>query len=178
MSVVHGTVTEHGGNVVVNSIPDGGTEFVIRLPAFRSREHLLAVSSLPQPPRGRGELVLLAHGDEYMRQILTDSLESVGYNVIATADAADTIVAAQTHQADIKLVVLDMDLPNRADQSCLDQLRQVSQDTPVVLLAGHADDYAESLAADGDHVLESPFHVSELLEVIGAALQPPTRKGT
>jgi len=173
LSVVHGIVADHGGRIVVDSQPGRGTEVVIRFPAFETTEQLSASSVVPEAPSGRGELVLLVYPDEYPRDIIADSLESAGYGVVAVADDRSAIEVVQTRRADLRLVVLDMELPDGGSQLCLDEIRKASSGLHVVALADRSEDSSPSVRGDRERVLYRPFQVSELLEMVAAALNSP-----
>jgi two-component system cell cycle sensor histidine kinase/response regulator CckA len=97
----------------------------------------------------------------YYRELLTP----YGFEVLVAYDgeAAMPLVDANP---DIQLVILDLSMPRMDGRQWLRWFRTKQAESPVIVISGYKMD-----AADADLqpavVLEKPFHVAELLDMVG-----------
>jgi FixJ family two-component response regulator len=72
----------------------------------------------------------------------------------------------------VRLILLDINLPDASGTSTLDRLRQVRPETPIIMVTGNADvELPRDTLQHGafDYVMK-PFHIDHLTEVLEAAL--------
>ncbi|MCZ6816903.1 MAG: ATP-binding protein, partial [Planctomycetota bacterium] len=168
LSIAHSIVADHGGRIDVESRLGSGTRISVHLPCCAPPEES------DQDPRSgsrdRGESIMIVEQDEYTRSIMTSTLRYQGYEILQVADARSASAALQTCRAELSLVVLDLDLPHHESAQLLSTLRRTASDFPVVGVTGepHLDGNSGSVA--GDLVLRKPFQMSELISVVGRAL--------
>jgi signal transduction histidine kinase len=79
LSVVHGIVTEMGGEILVSSEKEKGSEFQLYLPV--SKEF-----SIPPDMSGRKRRILFISGNKHESRILSLALISTGYELIHSSD--------------------------------------------------------------------------------------------
>jgi CheY-like chemotaxis protein len=92
LSMVYGFVKQSQGHVAIYSEPGLGTTVRLYLAATDGVADP-ADAGLPEIPaaRGRGETVLLAEDDAFVRSYAVACLESLGYSVIATVSGSEAL---------------------------------------------------------------------------------------
>jgi CheY-like chemotaxis protein len=113
MSVVWGTVKDHGGFIDIQSETGEGTRFDLYLPATRKARR---AESEPLPAAaymGRGERILLVDDVAEQRELAGQILSALGYEVTAISSGEAGVAHLETHPVD--LVILDMLMPPGID---------------------------------------------------------------
>jgi two-component system cell cycle sensor histidine kinase/response regulator CckA len=97
----------------------------------------------------------------YYRELLTP----YGFEVLVATDGEQAIPLVESHP-DIQLVILDLSMPRMDGRQWLRWFRGQQNESPVVIITGY-----KLEASDADLrpsvVLEKPFHVAELLDIVG-----------
>jgi PAS domain S-box-containing protein len=106
LAVVWGTVQDHNGYIVVDSVPGKGTSFSIYIPATRAT---IAAKTEALPIErflGRGEYILVVDDAEPQREIASNILEKLNYHVATVASGEAAVEYVKSKPCD--LIVLDM----------------------------------------------------------------------
>lgn len=94
-----------------------------------------------------------------------DLLSPYGFEVLSAADGEAAIPIVEKNP-DIQLVILDLAMPRMDGREWLRWFREMRKDSPVIIISAHKLD-----ASDEDLkpavILEKPFHVAELLDMVG-----------
>jgi CheY-like chemotaxis protein len=167
LAMVHGIVSEHGGTIEVQSAVGVGTTFLMTFPEMTDPRPDVA-----PPPRGRGELVLLAEPNQPAREIMAAELGALGYGVTQVGDGASLVGAFQRLRAQVRLVILDLELPGRGGLQCLQELRAAGRQMPVILMVGSTSPEFHEPADPAAVVLSKPFQMAELGRLVAALLSP------
>jgi two-component system, cell cycle sensor histidine kinase and response regulator CckA len=93
LSVVHGIVNEIGGEVLVSSEQDIGSEFYVYLPVSREIRKMPGIE-------GQRKKILFISGNKYESRIMSLALESTGYEMILVHDVNDFL--NKTVNTDVK----------------------------------------------------------------------------
>jgi len=121
MSVVWGTVQDHGGYINVDSSVGQGTIIQLYFPATRAQCSLAADEVLPIEYTGQGETILVIDDVEEQRDLAESLLSRLNYVVEVVSSGQEAIDYLQTHTVD--LLVLDMIMPPGMDG--LETYRQI-----------------------------------------------------
>ena len=121
--------------------------------------------------------ILLVDDDALMRRSLAFHMEQAGYKVHTAANAEDAISLVQRTPPD--LVILDIGLPGMDGLEALRELRQATQNLPVVFLTGRRREFDEVLGLElgADDYITKPFDVDVVLARVKAVLRR-TEKNT
>jgi two-component system KDP operon response regulator KdpE len=115
-------------------------------------------------------LILVIEDDHAIRNLITTTLSSFGYNYRIAADGAKAIVEAVSAQPD--LFILDLGLPDMDGMEIIGKLRTWTQNPIIVVSArSEVDDKIQALDAGADDYLTKPFSVEELLVRVRVALR-------
>jgi PAS domain S-box-containing protein len=172
LAVVHGIVTQHGGEVEVASTIGKGTTFRVLLPR-RAEEGDAAAPEAAQAvalPKGNGERVLLVEDNDSVRRAFERLLIRLGYEVTAagSAEEAESLPAAQPYA----LLLTDMVLPGVSGAGLATQLRTRWPALKVIFMSGYTEDEAlRRRAAEGEvRFLQKPVDLGTLAREVRDAL--------
>jgi DNA-binding response OmpR family regulator len=87
------------------------------------------------PPRGRGT-ILLVEDEAFLRDATCDILESAGYRVLKTQNAAEAISAFSEYNAIVRLLLTDVVLPGQNGRDLANELRSVCPKLRIIFTSG------------------------------------------
>jgi DNA-binding response OmpR family regulator len=112
--------------------------------------------------------VLIVDDDQGSRELLSEVLAANGYSAVAVPDGA----AARdelSRDVDYDIVIADLRMPNGTGLDLLRELRSRDQRLDLILMSSFMSgaDRHQALELGAGALLEKPFRLSELLEVVG-----------
>jgi DNA-binding NtrC family response regulator len=115
--------------------------------------------------------VLIADDEKNMRWVLSQALESEGYEVIEAADGKEALSAVADQAPDI--LVLDHKMPAPDGMEVLRRIRAKGHRFPVIMLTAHGNvqSAVEAMKAGASEYLTKPFDLDELRLSVAKALQ-------
>lgn len=137
MTVVWGTVKDHGGFVDIQSREGQGTRFDIYLPATREEKPAAPQRIVLQDYIGHERILVVDDGEDQL-DIAVKMLTKLGYQVAGVASGEAGVAYLQEHPVD--LVVLDMIMPEGMDG--LDTYRRMLEIRPgqaAVIVSGYSE---------------------------------------
>lgn len=164
MAAVHGIIRNHGGWILVDSIPDKGTSINILIPAIqvisederRSKDKIYG---------GEGN-ILVVEDDDMVLDVNCAMLETLGYHVIGARTGIESINIAKTFLNHIDLILLDVELPDMGGEKVYPQINKIRPDTKVVVCSAY--DFEgpaqKILTAGAQGFIQKPFSISALSE--------------
>ncbi len=176
LSVSHGIITAHGGQIAVESGLGSGTRFTIGLQACRAECDL-------EPPESEtawgtrvrpGRRVLVVDDEDDLRRCLANALRTVGHQVHCAESGGQ---AAELMAADeFDLVLTDVMMPGGGARVVLEAAARCLRPPRVLVMTGRieervAREFGEMGAAG---FLWKPFTLDELLRKSTEALQQGT----
>lgn len=106
MAVVWGTVKDHNGYIDVKSELGQGTTFTLYFPVTRKAMPDQKPKISPEKYKGNGESILIVDDIKEQREIASEMLKKLGYNVAAVPSGEEALRYLKENSAD--LLVLDM----------------------------------------------------------------------
>lgn len=109
--------------------------------------------------------LLVIDDDEKLLGYYRELLMPYGFEVLVASDGEQAIPLVETNP-DIQLVILDLSMPKMDGRQWLRWFRGNNAEAPVIIITGYK---LEPSDADlrPSVVLEKPFHVAELLDIVG-----------
>lgn len=115
-------------------------------------------------------LILIVEDDKPVRNLISLTLESQQYRLIAVETGSAAVLASLSQKPDV--MILDLGLPDLDGVEIIRKTRAWSQ-MPIIVVSSRSDDAdkIEALDAGADDYLTKPFSVDELLARIRVALR-------
>ncbi|MFQ5329419.1 MAG: PAS domain S-box protein [Thermodesulfobacteriota bacterium] len=171
LAMVFGAIKSHGGFVEVESATGNGSTFHIYIPQDKPQDipQELPPSSLLErrASDGQGETILVADDEPYVREIIAEVLETLGYNVLQAEDGLEAIHLFEAHKKDIALAVLDVVMPYCGGMKLAKKIRSLSSSLPILFLTGY--DKAHALGSEEmeeSKILTKPVQLDALSHTI------------
>lgn len=107
--------------------------------------------------------VLVAEDDRDIREVLADLLRDEGYTVLTAGDGVEAMESIARDHPDV--VLLDLWMPRKSGGEVLEELHELRDQPPVLVLSASLHRAAGIVA---DATLAKPFDVDELLSALEA----------
>ena len=170
MSAVLGIVQAHHGVIGVKSEPGVGTHVRIMLPAAGEVEAAAPVAMagkepVAQPATGT---VLLVDDEPGVRNTVGRMLETLGVRVLTAGNGREALEVLREKHGDIRLVLLDLTMPEMGGEECLRQLRETLPNLKVVLVSGYSENEAMGRFQDMELAgfMQKPFSLQKLKQLL------------
>ena len=177
LAQVYGLIRQHDGFIDVESEVGIGTKFMLYWLLSDSPAET-AVSAedtdiTTRPQFGNGETLLFVEDDANVRQSTAEILRLLNFQVIEVECGQDALTLLEQPNPVINLVITDMMMPGMTGMELCRAVKGLAPDLEVILLTGYAPEafMCDLLAAGFAHILEKPFTVEKLVEVIHTILQ-------
>jgi two-component system cell cycle sensor histidine kinase/response regulator CckA len=169
LSVVHGILRNHGGDILVTSQAGQGTTFRVLLPEHK-RETVSNQESAPMPQRG-SENVIIVDDEEALTMMLEEMLSALGYKVVAFNKSSDALQYIQSNSHAVDLLITDQTMPKLTGLDLVEKARECKANLPVVLCSGYGDQELISRARRAQvRFAPKPVSMRELSSMIRTSL--------
>jgi PAS domain S-box-containing protein len=171
-------VKEHGGRIEVQSSPSNGATVRVVLPVPvehlpTPEPHMAARPLSHVSPVLRGHSALIVDDEDSIREIVQEGLSARGMQVEGATSAEDALAHLAAHSYDV--VLCDFNLPGLNGEQLFDRLRSQSHSSPprFVFMTGDMLEPAlvSSFNEKGAHVLQKPFHIAALANLLTELLE-------
>jgi PAS domain S-box-containing protein len=171
LSVVHGIVTDLGGEITVRSHRGEGAAFTVLLPVTEESADGALKSSEDALPRG-AEHVLVVDDEKEIRDICRMMLAHLGYTVTTCGRAEEVLALLADQTIRIDLVVTDQTMPRVTGVDLTRAIRREYPHIPVILCTGFSDrlNYDIAREAGACDLLMKPVDLRGLGTAVRAAL--------
>jgi CheY-like chemotaxis protein len=178
LSMAHGVVTRHGGNISIRSEPGVGTEVTMHFPAMKTSMQVIPTIEKPEMPGFENKVgVLLVDDEKIIRSSGARLLKKLGYEVLLAGNGAEAIEVYKQHFREIDLVLMDLGMPVMDGVECYHKLKELDPGIQVLLTSGYADahDAGPIITSGKCDFLQKPFTVETLARAMSKALDtlPP-----
>lgn len=170
LASAYGIIKNHGGIINVNSEKGHGTTFIIYLPAS---EREVAETKTTEVGLLTGDETVLIVDDERVNiEVMKELLETLGYKVLTAQNGKKAIELYREHSNNIRLVILDMIMPEMNGKETLEKLMEIKESVCVLLSSGYGingeDKCILDLGCKG--FIQKPFRADELSRKIRTML--------
>ncbi len=167
-----GFAKQSGGDVNVDSAPEGGATFTLYLPEIEAPSKRSPSSDEGLPgiaPGGGGRRVLVVEDNLDVGRFSTQVLQDLGYATqwATNADEALEKLGADTPPP-FDVVFSDVVMPGRSGIELAKEIRATYPHLPVVLTSGYSHVLAEE-GAHGFELLHKPYSAEQLSRVLRRA---------
>lgn len=135
LSITHGIVKRHGGQIDSESKPGKGTTFRVHLP-LATGDPMSQTGDAYDLPKG-SERILAVDENEVEVDIIKQMLEKLGYEVSIRTSGQGALNILQSQADSIDLVICSMALPDFSGKTLVAKVHEMKADMPVILIAEH-----------------------------------------
>ncbi|NLE45598.1 MAG: PAS domain S-box protein [Chloroflexi bacterium] len=171
LAQVYGIVSQHDGLIDVDTALGQGTAFHIYFPEFREIQATTETQQRQAPPRGNGEVVLVAEDQDRLRELARDILDSLGYRVLTASNGQQALEVYRSADH-VDLLVTDVVMPEMGGGELLRVLRESVPDLKAIAMTGYGIEQEIGHLRDAhvSEVLRKPFDVQVLAVAVRRAL--------
>ncbi len=177
-----GIVSDHNGEISLESAPDKGTTVTVRLPCSREKPAGKAKALSGGP--GKPLRLLIIDDEQALIELLKEGLTQFGHHVLTAASGQEALAMFQPDEFDA--VISDLGMPGMNGWQVAEQIKAICKSsgvpkTPFILLTGWGGllDQENKIADCGiDKVVEKPVMLEPLLETIRTVVAPATEKAS
>lgn len=118
--------------------------------------------------------ILIVEDDAQVREMLSETLQEEGYDILEAVDGVDGLEQCETHSPD--LVITDIMMPRKEGLSLITELRRKRPETSVIAISGGAPDLKAGCNLElaklfgAQCVFQKPLDIDALLATIAAML--------
>src|ERR1700679_2273430 len=111
--------------------------------------------------------ILLVDDDDAVREMMSQSLESKGFEVVAVSGVAEALKSIATESFEV--VITDLHMPNPGDGfTVISAMRHSQPEALTLLLSGYPDTKSamEAIILEADEIVVKPIEVKRLAELV------------
>jgi PAS domain S-box-containing protein len=176
LATVYGIVKQSGGYIWVDSEVGQGTSFKVYFPRQDEPAQPLDGEAAPvDAPRGE-ETILLVEDTESLQEVIRETLEERGYNVLLASNGEQALALASDRERRIDLLLTDVVMPKLGGGQLAQLISALRPTLRVLYMSGYTDGAIShhGVLGEGVLLLEKPFTADHLAKAVRNALDRPT----
>jgi CheY-like chemotaxis protein len=168
LSMVHGILTQSGGQIKIDSEPGVGTTFTMLLPMTSGPLDRLRQPSTSLDALAGTERMLLVEDEASVRTVAGDILGKAGYIVESVASGQQALDLWQRATTPFDLVITDVVMADMSGWALGEQIHASSPDQKIIYMSGYSPEVlAQHGAASSTFtLLQKPFTRLDLLRTV------------
>lgn len=172
LSVVYGTMKEHGGGIRLSTSAKEGTAFSLYFP---SRMEASITKSHPEKHGSFKGQILICDDNHHVREVMGSMIELLGYQPVLTSSARECLQVFQGTPLGFDLVIVDDIMPGMSGQECFFELKKILPEVKVIIVTGlRANQNLRALYEAGlQGFYRKPLSLDTLEEVLAQHCQGP-----
>ncbi|MEW6258434.1 MAG: ATP-binding protein [Thermodesulfobacteriota bacterium] len=174
LASVFGIVRNHAGTIWVESQPGVGTTFTVAFPLSKHPEELQSETA-PSPSLSPVfDTILFVDDEPLLRDVAYQMITRLGYSVLTAATGQEALQLYQEHHDRIRVVILDMMMPDWNGIETFERLQAFDPQVRVLICSGFTREITTQLLEKGcKGFIQKPFSMSDLKFHILSALHEP-----
>ena len=170
LSIAYGIVSNHKGDIMVESVEGRGTTMRIYLPICEGETR--KTEAAPSRRLEGTETIMVVDDESIVRQMVVDVLKSRGFQVIPAASGKEAVELYEQLKERVHLVLLDLLMPVMDGEATFHALQKINKQVCVLLTSGFArDEVSERLARQGARgMIHKPYKPDDLVGRIRSIL--------
>jgi PAS domain S-box-containing protein len=172
LALVQTTVTNSGGEIEVDSGPDG-TIFTVELPRMSAQTTPTHIADEVETGEMSGR-ILLVEDEPAVRKVAARILRTAGYDVLEAKEGAEGLRIATQEINQIDLLLTDVVMPQLSGTELAQRIRLLRPTLPVIYCSGYLADALDDHPISNETILAKPFTSNALLAAVRTAMTTTT----
>jgi two-component system cell cycle sensor histidine kinase/response regulator CckA len=176
LSVVYAIIERHGGRIELSSEVGKGTTFTIWLPNIQRLSNVASSTSEKKEDGNkvlqtkRKGSILIADDEEFVCDIIEESLSSLGHNIVVAKDGETAMDLLNKNHFDI--IFLNLGMPGKDGLDMITEMKLIDTSSAVVVISGRAEENIseEVLAKGASSFISKPFTVHQIQNTVARIL--------
>jgi CheY-like chemotaxis protein len=123
-------------------------------------------------PRPGPKTILLVEDEAFLRQAITEALESAAYRVLVARSGNEALKAFAACPGSVDLLLTDLVMPGMGGRHLATEFERLSPHARILLMSGYADQLTrDERSHEGKNFLVKPFSVQTLLGKVRELLE-------
>jgi CheY-like chemotaxis protein len=115
--------------------------------------------------------ILLADDEDMVREIGTQMLKRLGFDVIGAENGRKAIELYQDNLEAVDIVILDLVMPDLGGAEAVDVIRKINPHVKIMLSSGYGrDSNTNEIMKNCNGFIQKPFSMQQLSEAIQAVM--------
>ena len=163
LSIAYGIISNHKGDIMVESAEGHGTTFRIYLPICEGDAP--KTESTPGRRLEGTETIMVVDDEPIVRQMVVDVLKSRGFQVIPASSGQEALELYEQLKERVHLVLLDLLMPVMDGEATFHALQKINKQVCVLLTSGFArEEVSERLVRQGARgMIHKPYKNDDLV---------------
>jgi signal transduction histidine kinase len=136
LSVVHGIIQSHGGEIAIESKQNRGTTVTIYLP-LSVKKTTADIQITQQLPKG-SERILFVDDELPITNLSRQRLSMLGYRVTAVSSSREALLRLSASPDEFDLIITDMTMPNISGDQLAIEAKKIKPHIPIILCTGYS----------------------------------------
>ncbi len=176
LAATRGILDSHEGQLRIETKRCQGSTFTFMLPVCEGARPVTQSANLSTSSESfMDRNVLIVDDEETIRDILTQHLAAVGFNVHLASNGEQALVAVEKIGLALDLVIMDVTMPGLSGVETWSKLRKTQTKLPIIMSSGHPQEALQELegwnnAYDG--FIQKPYRSQSLLATVALFLTP------
>jgi CheY-like chemotaxis protein len=174
LAVTKKIIELHNGWIEVESQKGSGTTFTIAIPLAAKQKAVFTDKSIDNLQTEDNQSILIIEDEKEIQALLATSLKKLGYTIYSADNANQALEKFKIYQDELDVIVTDIGLPDINGAVLIEQIRDASDDIPIITTTGYVNqDLRKHLLDIGvAHIIYKPYELSDVAEAIQSILQP------
>jgi two-component system cell cycle sensor histidine kinase/response regulator CckA len=172
LATVERIVKNHRGFVELFSRDRQGATFKIYLPAADNAVIAPRDTVIYEDQRAGSETILAVDDENIIIRTITESLGSLGYNVMSASNGCEAVKLFVENKSKIDLIILDLMMPAMNGYEAFKEIKAMEPGTKIILCTGYvADDSVQEMLNNGvKGLLKKPYRIEDLSRAVRLVL--------
>ncbi len=172
LATVYGIIKQHGGNIVVQSVPQEGTDFIVYFPLFDDEERDVADMEVGENGLSGQGTIMLVEDNLQVRELTTEILQKKGYSVLSANNGNDALALIQREGAVVDLLLTDVIMPEMNGSELYQNALEICPRLKVLYMSGYTNNIIsqQGICDQSLSFINKPFTEKELTTKISSVL--------
>lgn len=180
LATCYGIIKQSGGHISIYSELERGTSFKVYLPQAREEAPSRSQARRPSNLPGGTETILLVEDDAVLREMATELLQRLGYEVLAAASGLMALSLLEQRGAEpVDLLFTDMVMPHLSGKELADRLLANQPKTKVLFTSAFTEHAVvhQGMLTPGTAMIQKPFTPAALARKVREILDAEDGQG-